>query len=473
MKRYLALLMAILCFASVLAIPMEAAAPKIIGKVLTTDIRAYINGAEIPAYNIDGNMVIVGSDLRNYGFSVVYNNSTRTSSVTLPKDGGTWAPMTNMTHYSTIGEKVMDVYKTDIKVLINGKEVQAYNVDNKMAFKFSELKVFGNYKYDNATRTTNLSFSMKGGLGTRSNPYTADANKTIPYQEDGNKYRPARNIKITCANVIKGEAGNILAGKLYSKNKIANGSQEWMFFDLRISYVSSSKGEDDSMQVRYLTSCCYDYDAFYFKPDGSPLNVAAAPYYNDMLGGYDPYEIVIYPGATSVRVLCGVLSDKYDGDILLKVPSNSDGQNTWVQMNSDTNVISTKAGLDKYLKDTVPAAERGVEINLKNALPQSINNSGYGDKLEASFRITDFSYTSSGTSATIIFSGEKTYDSNGSGQSRSVKVGWKLYNSEGYVIDDGTASGTSIKVGEKFKNCKDNIYSLEPGEYTLEFMSVN
>lgn len=47
-------------------------ATAIIGSVLTTDIKAYINGLEIPSYNVDGNMVIIGSDLRSYGFNVVY-----------------------------------------------------------------------------------------------------------------------------------------------------------------------------------------------------------------------------------------------------------------------------------------------------------------------------------------------------------------------------------------------------------------
>ena len=51
-------------------------------------------------------------------------------------------------------------------------------------------------------------------------------------------------------------------------------------------------------------------------------------------------------------------------------------------------------------------------------------------------------------------------------------MGWKLYDSDGYVIDDGTARSTAIKVGEKFKNCEDSIRNLEPGEYTLEIMGV-
>ena len=73
----------------------------------------------------------------------------------------------------------------------------------------------------------------------------------------------------------------------------------------------------------------------------------------------------------------------------------------------------------------------------------------------------------------LSFTGEKTYDAQGAGQSRVVKVGWKLYDSEGYVVDDGVAYSTSIKTGEKFKNCEDTIRGLEPGEYTLEIMGVN
>ena len=137
--------------------PVSAQSYNIIGSVLTTDIKAYINGYEIPAYNVDGNMVIVGSDLRNYGFNVVYDNATRTSTVSFTEEGGQWSPM-YVTHQKStaIGGKVMDVYDTDISVIVNGKQVPSYNVDGKMAFKFSELKVYGEYSYNNSSRTTNL-----------------------------------------------------------------------------------------------------------------------------------------------------------------------------------------------------------------------------------------------------------------------------------------------------------------------------
>ncbi len=146
----------LICIITLLTIPTFAQSYGIIGSVLTTDIRAYINGSEIPAYNVNGNMVIVGSDLRNYGFDVVYDNNTRTSNVSY-SGNGTWNPLSvaSGNDYS-IGEKVMDVYDTDITVLLNGMPVTSYNVDGRMAFKFSELKIYGDYYYDNGTRTTNL-----------------------------------------------------------------------------------------------------------------------------------------------------------------------------------------------------------------------------------------------------------------------------------------------------------------------------
>lgn len=129
----------------------------VIGSVVTTDIKAYINGAEIPAYNVDGNMVIIGADLRSYGFEVVYDNTARTSSVSLSADGGTWNPITVTTGEDlSIGTKVMNVYETDITMVVNGTPVTGYNVDGRMAFRFAELAVFGSYYYDNENRSSNL-----------------------------------------------------------------------------------------------------------------------------------------------------------------------------------------------------------------------------------------------------------------------------------------------------------------------------
>lgn len=146
------------CLLSALALLCTAhvGAVKIIGSVLTTDIKAYINDTEIPSYNVDGNMVIIVSDLRSYGFNVVYDDSTRTSYVSY--DGsGTWDPITPSAESSqSIGEKVMDVYESDISVCVNGNYVSGYNVDGNMAIRLSELHPYGYYHYANANRASYL-----------------------------------------------------------------------------------------------------------------------------------------------------------------------------------------------------------------------------------------------------------------------------------------------------------------------------
>jgi len=303
------------------------------------------------------------------------------------------------------------------------------------------------------------------GDGSRKNPFNAASGVVFDYNRYS--FEPTHQLKLTSTNIVKGEAGSILVAKASSANKVANANQEWIFFDFQLSHISSSDGEDSIFEANNLIS----EDVFY-KPDGSKLVVADDAYFSSMFDGYDTYDVDLYPGGSS-RVIYAILTEKYDGDILLKIPYNN-GKNThWLKLNSETNVITSASALDSYLKASEPEAAQGVKITLKTSLPTTIRNENYSGKTEASFNVTAFEYTSSSTSATITFSGEKTYDSNGAGQSRPVKIGWKLYDSEGYVIDDGTAYGSSIKQGEKFKNCTSTIYSLEPGSYTLEIMSVN
>ncbi|MBQ9976668.1 MAG: hypothetical protein IJP16_09155 [Clostridia bacterium] len=278
---------------------------------------------------------------------------------------------------------------------------------------------------------------------------------------------PTLQIKLTCNTVIKGEAGNLLASKFNGFNDTPSANQEWMIFDLELSLLSSSEGEDSKLSASSVI-----YKDFFYKPDGSKLNVSDTATISSLLSGYSASNVEMYPGGSS-RVIYGILTDKYDGDILLKVPYEEGSKNTWIKLNSSDNVITSASSLNSYLEESVPEAEQGVKITLKNSLPTTISNYSYSNKLESTYRITDWSYTSTSTSATVSFSGQKTYDINGSGQSRAVKIGWKLYDSEGYVVDDGTAYGSSIKENEKFKNCDASLYSLEPGTYTIEIMSVN
>ena len=71
------LLLAVLTLSAAALRPGDA-----VGTVLATDIRAFIDGVEIPAYNIDGHLGVVAEDLSAYGFAVEYTDETRTLSQT-------------------------------------------------------------------------------------------------------------------------------------------------------------------------------------------------------------------------------------------------------------------------------------------------------------------------------------------------------------------------------------------------------
>ena len=97
------------------AVPHSVSAMgEIAGQVLATDITAYINGYPIPTYNIGGKLSVIVSDLRQYGFTTVYNDATRTSSVSLPNQieaKSTITPLAVTKSAAAVGSFVMNVYK--------------------------------------------------------------------------------------------------------------------------------------------------------------------------------------------------------------------------------------------------------------------------------------------------------------------------------------------------------------------------
>jgi len=132
---------------------------QVVGTVLSTDIRAYINGAEIPAYNIAGKLAILVSDLNNYGFKTAFDNTLRKTGVTRNKSAASFTSVPSKASGLPIGTPVMSVYSTDISVELDGVEVPAFNVDNRMAIYFTELKPYGTLVYDNGSRSSSLTLS--------------------------------------------------------------------------------------------------------------------------------------------------------------------------------------------------------------------------------------------------------------------------------------------------------------------------
>lgn len=108
-------------------------------------------------------------------------------------------------------------------------------------------------------------------------------------------------------------------------------------------------------------------------------------------------------------------------------------------------------------------------------LPQTIHDYSYSNKVSSSVKITNITYEISGDDIYFYFTGEKTYDANGAKYSQSCKIGWKLYDADGYVVESDTFYSPQIAEGEKFRNEIEYAWDVvKPGEtYTLVISNVD
>lgn len=125
---------------------------------------------------------------------------------------------------------------------------------------------------------------------------------------------------------------------------------------------------------------------------------------------------------------------------------------------------------EKYVYDL---PEKSMKLILP-VLPAVLNDYNYSNKIESGVKITGIRYETSGDTMYIYFTGEKLYDIEGDRYSRACTIGWKLYESEGYVVDSGTAYSSALRVGEKFKDAKEYVFDLQKGEtYRLEILDTD
>lgn len=119
------------------------------------------------------------------------------------------------------------------------------------------------------------------------------------------------------------------------------------------------------------------------------------------------------------------------------------------------------------------------------SLPITLNEYDYRNNIKTTVVVTDISYNFEVwkvDEGTVIlnckFSGYKTYDARGSGQSSPCKVGWKLYDSNGNVFQSGTFSSSSVAEGESFASNREenliyNFNATQPGAFRLELLNTN
>ena len=150
----------------------------------------------------------------------------------------------------------------------------------------------------------------------------------------------------------------------------------------------------------------------------------------------------------------------------------------WMEATYDRPKVCSRCGQT----DGSPLERPKFNVKLSNAIPSDFNYYYYNGELRDTIRITDISFEyeedrfHEGEYELIIyFTGEKIYDKNGAGQGRKGVISIKVYDSEGYVVADGTFYTPSLRVGDRFKNEKCSLWAdkLPAGSYTVELISTN
>lgn len=142
----------------------------VVGSVLSTDIRAYLNGFPIPSMNVGGRTVIVAEDLRHYGFDVAWNPGRRTL-VIRENPGKRIDPLpAGEAQDLAVGTPIKDVLHTDIKTYLGEKEITSFNIDGYTAIPLQELAPWGRLDWYPETRTVSFTSNTRPGQNSAQEP---------------------------------------------------------------------------------------------------------------------------------------------------------------------------------------------------------------------------------------------------------------------------------------------------------------
>ena len=137
MKKILTL---ILIFSMMIPTTIALAANgDIIGRIYSTDIRAFINEVEVESYNIGGKTAVVIEDIiaeNSHGY--IYDDNSRTLKLfSLNPD---YLVEEKAQNKAKPGRVIGNIYETDIKTSIYDVVIPTYNIGGKTAVAIEEWK---------------------------------------------------------------------------------------------------------------------------------------------------------------------------------------------------------------------------------------------------------------------------------------------------------------------------------------------
>ena len=124
--------------------------------VYNSDILTKVHGLEIESFCIDGETLIKAEDLRDYGYTVTYDDTVR--ALFINKTGEIKDDFCPKVERGTVGGIYGYTYETDIWVYLNGSYVKSYALDGEMAVRIEELGGHPGftYAYDDTKRLLTL-----------------------------------------------------------------------------------------------------------------------------------------------------------------------------------------------------------------------------------------------------------------------------------------------------------------------------
>lgn len=139
-------IISIICAAAMLAsmsIHSFAKPGDISGRYYATDIKTYLNGAEIEAINIGGQTLISAENMQYHNFSVFWNSADRILDIYEIKNPGNITPPPVTSTGIKTGTPLGYYYETDIVTFLDGLPIKAYNTNGRTYIHAEEMANFG------------------------------------------------------------------------------------------------------------------------------------------------------------------------------------------------------------------------------------------------------------------------------------------------------------------------------------------
>ena len=144
--------------------PASAKSGGVAGKYYSTDIRTFLNGAEIDSINIGGQTLISAEDMEYYSFSVRWDGEARLLDIyeTATEDAGE-PPAVKKPNVKP-GSVLGSYYKTDIVTRLDGKPITAYNIGGRTYIHAEQMREWGySVIWSESERTLTITSPGRGG----------------------------------------------------------------------------------------------------------------------------------------------------------------------------------------------------------------------------------------------------------------------------------------------------------------------